>query len=263
MMVRRAATFGLKRIQAAWAMTALYRAFLEDPEWYVRSAAQQAFQEIQQDEQRGPRAYPPVEWVPWLATWTAAHGEDVPSGDAAWDMLTRALHEGEPQIRTLAAATIGQFGETRLTRDGRMLIDNQGFVIAGDDTQARLLGSNQQPIRLQGFSPAELRIDSVGRVLRAGTSEVLATIGVFKPMDPSAVLLPVGNAQMQIWADNTAITPIEGVVRSGFVERSNVDPATEMVRLIEAQRQLEANANMIRYQDQATGRLVAEVGKIG
>lgn len=116
MMVRRAATFGLKRIQAAWAMTALYRAFLEDPEWYVRSAAQQAFQEIQQDEQRGPRAYPPVEWVPWLATWTAAHGEDVPSGDAAWDMLTRALHEGEPQIRTLAAATIGQFGETRLTR---------------------------------------------------------------------------------------------------------------------------------------------------
>ena len=100
-------------------------------------------------------------------------------------------------------------------------------------------------------------------MLRAGTSGVLATMGVFKPMDPSAVLLPVGNAQMQIWADNTAITPIEGVVRSGFVERSNVDPATEMVRLIEAQRQLEANANMIRYQDQATGRLVAEVGKIG
>ncbi len=114
MMVRRAATFGLKRVQAPWAMTALYRTFLEDPEWYVRSAAQQAFQEIQQDEQRGPRAYPPVEWVPWLGTWTAARGEDVPAGDAAWGTLTQALHEGEPQIRTLAAATIGQLGEIRL-----------------------------------------------------------------------------------------------------------------------------------------------------
>ncbi len=114
MMVRRAATFGLRRVQTAWAMTALYRTFLEDPEWYVRSAAQQAFQDMQQDEQRGPRAYPPVEWVPWLGSWAAAHGEDVPAGAAAWDMLTRALYEGEPQVRTLAAATIAQLGEIRL-----------------------------------------------------------------------------------------------------------------------------------------------------
>lgn len=116
MMVRRAATFGLKRIRASWAMTALYRAFLEDPEWYVRSAAQQAFQEIQQEEQRGPRAYPPVEWVPWLGAWAASRGEDVPTGEAAWEMLLRALHEGEPQIRKLAAATIGHLGEIRMAR---------------------------------------------------------------------------------------------------------------------------------------------------
>jgi hypothetical protein len=32
---------------------------------------------------------------------------------------------------------------------------------------------------------------------------------------------------------------------------------------MEAQRQLDANANLIRFQDEATGRLVAEVGKIG
>ncbi len=116
MMVRRAATFGLKRVRAGWAMTALYRAFLEDPEWYVRSAAQQAFQEIQQEEQRGPRAYPPVEWVPWLGAWAASRGEDVPTGEAAWEMLLRALQEGEPQIRTLAAATIGHLGEIGLAR---------------------------------------------------------------------------------------------------------------------------------------------------
>jgi flagellar basal body rod protein FlgG len=52
------------------------------------------------------------------------------------------------------------------------------------------------------------------------------------------------------------------VLRSEFIERANVDPAIELSDLMETQRQLEANANMIRYQDQTLGRLVNEVGKI-
>ena len=40
-------------------------------------------------------------------------------------------------------------------------------------------------------------------------------------------------------------------------------PATELATLMETQRQLEANANMIRYQDQTLQKLVNEVGKIG
>ena len=45
-MVRRAAIFGLRRLNTTWALVAIYRAFLEDEQWYVRSAAQQAFQEL-------------------------------------------------------------------------------------------------------------------------------------------------------------------------------------------------------------------------
>jgi flagellar basal body rod protein FlgG len=55
----------------------------------------------------------------------------------------------------------------------------------------------------------------------------------------------------------------EAQVVSEFVERANVDPATELTRLMETQRLLEANANMIRYQDQTLGRLVNDVGRIG
>jgi flagellar basal body rod protein FlgG len=55
----------------------------------------------------------------------------------------------------------------------------------------------------------------------------------------------------------------DALIRSGAVERANVDPATELASLMDAQRQLEANANMIRYQDQTLGKLVNEVGKIG
>ena len=41
------------------------------------------------------------------------------------------------------------------------------------------------------------------------------------------------------------------------------EDAAELTILMDAQRQLEANANMIRYQDQTLGRLVNDVGKIG
>ena len=62
--------------------------------------------------------------------------------------------------------------------------------------------------------------------------------------------------------DKTAREATTAQVRGGFTERANVDPATELTQLMDAQRQLEANANMIRYQDQTLQRLCNDVGKI-
>lgn len=50
-------------------------------------------------------------------------------------------------------------------------------------------------------------------------------------------------------------------MQAEFLERSNVDPTTELTDLMKTQRLLEANAQMIRYQDQTLGKLI-EVGKI-
>jgi flagellar basal body rod protein FlgG len=59
------------------------------------------------------------------------------------------------------------------------------------------------------------------------------------------------------------LAPAKGAqLYSGTVERSNVEPTTELALLMDAQRQLEANANMIKYQDATLGKLVNEVGKI-
>ena len=68
---------------------------------------------------------------------------------------------------------------------------------------------------------------------------------------------------MLSYPEMNKVTPVKtGMLRSGFVERANVDPAVELTHLMDAQRQLEANANMIRFQDQAMSRLVNDVGKI-
>jgi HEAT repeat protein len=117
MMLRRASVFGLRRIRTTWALIAIYRAFLEDEQWYVRSAAQQAFQEIQYGRAESPTApYPPLQAIPWLAEWAASRGETMPSGEGAQQMMLRALQEGEPQVRALAAVNLGQLGLANMTK---------------------------------------------------------------------------------------------------------------------------------------------------
>lgn len=117
MMLRRAAIFGLRRIRTTWALIAIYRAFLEDEQWYVRSAAQQAFQEIQYGRAQSPTLpYPSAEAIPWLAEWAASRGETMPTGEGAQQMLLRALQEGEPPIRALAAENLGQLGLANMSK---------------------------------------------------------------------------------------------------------------------------------------------------
>src|SRR5690606_5924039 len=94
----------------------IYRAFLEDEQWYVRSAAQLAFQEQQYGGDRGPRNYPPVMDIAWLNDWAAKRGENVPPGEGANQMLLRALQEGEPDIRIYAALALGQLGLATMTK---------------------------------------------------------------------------------------------------------------------------------------------------
>jgi HEAT repeat protein len=111
MLVRRAAVFGMRRLRTTWALIAIYRAFLEDEQWYVRSAAQQTFQEIQHGRETSlTTAFPRADSLEWLSAWASTRGENLPAGDAANQMLLRALQEGNPEIRAAAAACLGQLG---------------------------------------------------------------------------------------------------------------------------------------------------------
>ena len=150
-------------------------------------------------------------------------------------------------------------GSLRLTRDGRTTIDRDGYLVAASDGASRLLDARQRPILIKGFPPSMLNVDRTGRILVEGTTESLGQIGVFA-LPPGVPAVPDGRSRIVV--PDVALPRGDAEVRGGMVERSNVDAATEMVRLMEAQRQLDANANLIRFQDEATGRLVGEVGKI-
>lgn len=108
--VRRAAVFGLARIPAGWSLVALYRAMLEDTQWYVRSAAEQAFMQARDPDRDGIRAYPMPSQLPWLTKLAAEMGEGVPEGTQGIQMVVRVLQESAPKYRVRAADVLGKIG---------------------------------------------------------------------------------------------------------------------------------------------------------
>jgi HEAT repeat protein len=97
-------------------VVAIYRAFLEDSQWYVRSAAQLAFQEMRYGSGNGPHGYPPPEAIKWLNEWATRRQENIPPGEDAALILVKALQEGEDMVRALAARNAGQLGEIQMAK---------------------------------------------------------------------------------------------------------------------------------------------------
>jgi flagellar basal-body rod protein FlgF len=147
---------------------------------------------------------------------------------------------------------------TRLTRDGRFMINRDRQLIMANGVGQQVLSDKGDPIVLpEGASAGNTVIGKAGEVITNG--QYVSRIGVQDAADPSKLRKLGGNL---ISADGTDLQPSAAVVHGGALERANVEPATELVELMDTQRQLEANANMIRIQDSSLQHAANEVGKI-
>ena len=119
--------------------------------------------------------------------------------------------------------------------------------------------------RISPRGPARQLANFVNTIGSDGTvhqhGQPVARLGVFDVADPSG-LVKQGATLLRKF-DQALTAQANPTLHSESVERANVDPAVELAALMDTQRQLEANANMIRYQDQTLSKLVNEVGKIG
>lgn len=151
-------------------------------------------------------------------------------------------------------------GKTQLTRAGQFMLNADGDLITSNGQGQRVLDVDRNPIKLPGLLASKLQIGKDGQITHDG--KAVARLGIFDVPEPSRLIKQGGN--LFDYPDlQKSLTPSEAELRSGTTERANVDPSTELTQLMETQRQLEANANMIRYQDQSLAKLVNEVGKIG
>ena len=145
-------------------------------------------------------------------------------------------------------------GQTRLTRDGRFSVSRDGFLVLPEGQ--KVLDQNSRPIAVA--PDAAVSIGADGQVTQ--NNQPVARLGLFDVTDRVS-LKKLGNG-LFAYPQDAALQPGGGTLHSEYLERSNGDPTTEMAELMDTQRQLEANANMIRAQDSTLQRLVNDVGKI-
>jgi len=153
--------------------------------------------------------------------------------------------------------TVANGDQTQLTRDGRFGINTRGHLSMGINANAEILDPKGKPITLDPTIPPN--IDAQGVVTQKGRP--VGRIAVMDVPDPTQLTKAGGT--MLNYTDMKALKPATGAnLVPEFRELSNVEPSSELANLMDAQRQLEANANMIRYQDQMLSRLCNDVGKI-
>jgi flagellar basal body rod protein FlgG len=152
---------------------------------------------------------------------------------------------------------VDDHGTQRLTRNGQFMTDAAGNLIVANSDGQRVLGPDRKPVTLEPNAPIAVGKD--GTVTQYG--KAVARIGLFDVPHPDQ-LTKHGGTMIDYPNMDDARPAATSLVHGGFIERSNVDPAVELSQLMSAQRELEANANMIRYQDQTLSRLVNDVAKV-
>ncbi len=97
LLVRRAAIYGLERMDPQVAYPVLQNLQLSDSQWIVRNVATEVIELIDRGSPRVPRPLPALDSESWLIEFAGAGGEGLPPGDAARDVLLKVLETGDAE----------------------------------------------------------------------------------------------------------------------------------------------------------------------
>jgi HEAT repeat protein len=108
LLVRRAAIYGLRKINEPWAIKILEEMQIEDAQWVVKNAAAQVVEEFHQPDAHIPQLLPAINETPWLIAFAEERGVGLSPGEPAWKALLLALKEGSEE-QQLAAMSLFQY----------------------------------------------------------------------------------------------------------------------------------------------------------
>lgn len=101
-LIRRAAVYGLMRINQPWSIRIVNKLRNEDPQWIVHDVATQKMVEYENPDLRTPRRMPTLAMSPWLIQFAGERGMGVSPGKPAIDLVIRTLREGNEKQRQSA-----------------------------------------------------------------------------------------------------------------------------------------------------------------
>ena len=111
LLVRRAAIFGLKRLQQPWVTELLEEIQAQEEEWVVRDAAEQALKELTNPNPFIPKKSIPIEKTTWLSTFAKEHTNEIKANASSRDVLIAALRFGSDDEKLSALNTLTEMGD--------------------------------------------------------------------------------------------------------------------------------------------------------
>lgn len=102
LLVRRAAVAGLLAVHQPWAEAALRKMQMEDSEWVVRTAAEQALKQLEGQNPYIPQPQTPLRDTPWLLAYAAEQGRGIASEEQGLETLVHMLQHGNVEQRLTA-----------------------------------------------------------------------------------------------------------------------------------------------------------------
>ncbi|AIF44641.1 flagellar hook-basal body protein [Virgibacillus sp. SK37] len=156
--------------------------------------------------------------------------------------------------------------ETQYTRDGAFYlspINNNQDVMLTDKNGNPIIGGNGSIIIPSGFDSIDIHPNGQVSVKRENQTETAGNITVVEAVRPrlleasgnNTFRLPANMAELgyQPFEVMQGVAPETEIIKSGALERSNVDISKEMTDLIMAQRSYQFNARTISMSDQMMG----------
>jgi flagellar basal-body rod protein FlgF len=126
----------------------------------------------------------------------------------------------------------------RLTRDGRFSLLANGTV--ADSSGAALLDTTGKPIQL---APTDRQLVIAGDGTVSSANGALGKIGIVRPTDSMRL---TGEGSTQFRADTPTVPVAAPGLVQGAVEDSNVQPVTEMTRMLDGQQQFQFLAQFVQ-----------------
>jgi flagellar basal body rod protein FlgG len=207
------------------------------------------------------QAHAPYDVEQGRPTWLPGNLDNLPGGvtpagtstDFAQGELTHTSNAFDLALQGQGFLQVANGKEKFLTRDGQFEINAQNQLVTRDLGYPVLTITGAPIINLDPAIPIEVQPD--GSVFQGDTD-----VGKLAVVEPQKYgdLTKVGR---NLYTTTGRLTPAkpETLVKQGYVENSGVKPVASMMELIESSRALEANVNLIKYQDESLDRLLSSL----
>lgn len=146
----------------------------------------------------------------------------------------------------------------RLTRDGRMTLNSEGWLVQATSGHPVLDHAGNR-IRID-MDAGPVRIEPDGTIRQEG-----GTVGTLQFVDvpDAANLQKTGNGYFRPDAvQASSLSPASGRIQARAIERSSVDPIKAIMDITDAAQDVTNNSKLIQISDELMGRLINSVGRV-